>query len=152
MDDDDDEQLPGYGEVVAKSSLHPSIEDEGVDMTDSDPAQSNPIIQGWSFSGISGNGREGSTGADIGSDDVQHGSTDDERMGPQNFDDQDVEMASVTAELDSQEQLSVADGNAQTSWNRKDIISVPAKTGSDRDSDEVAEIHIEGESRGPLAN
>ncbi len=119
----DDDDLPSYGSSV----LHPSVEDEGVEM--SGPYQSldsNPIRQAWSF----GESKNNADISDCGSDTVQV-SSEDERGA---FD-QDVEMHSTI-------------GDASDSENRPsqgELISVPTKTGSDRDSEEVAEIHVEGD-------
>lgn len=117
----DDEALPSYGH----STVHPSIEDEGVEMPD-DPYLAlgpNPVTQAWSF-GESGN--NGVDGSDCASDTVQV-SSEDER-GP--FD-QDIEMNSVAGDH--------SDGED------RGLISVPTKTRGDRDSEEVTEIHVEGD-------
>lgn len=118
----DDDELPSYG----SSTVHPSVEDEGVEMADN--YQSNPLEQAWSFNTVGG---DGGNVSECGSDTAQV-SSDDERGHAQGAYDQDIDMSSTVADQ--------SDGE-----NSKDVISVPPKAGSDRDSDEVAEIHVEGE-------
>ena len=116
----DDEGLPSYG----TSTVHPSIEDEGVQMTDHyQSLGSNPITQAWSF-GESGN--NGIDGSDCASDTVQVSSEDERGQ----FD-QDIEMNSVTGENSDAED--------------RGPISVPTKAEAHRNSEEVAEIHVEGD-------
>lgn len=125
-DDDDDDGLP--------PSVHPSVEDEGVEMTDSYPySSSNPVTQTWSFDESGSNALGGS---DCASDTVQVSSGDD--RGPY---DQDVEMNSTADASDNDQQ-------ALGSVDRKnggELISVPAKVENDRDSEEVTEIHLDGD-------
>jgi ubiquitin carboxyl-terminal hydrolase 4/11/15 len=125
----DDDELHPYG--------HSTL-DEGVEMDDQyQPLEgdSNPISQAWSFGDVVNSADRGS---DCASDTVQV-SSDDERAA---FD-PDVEMNSVIGDASDAE-------NPPPAAARGGLISVPAETGSDRDSEEVTEIHVESD-RDPRA-
>ncbi|KAH7329234.1 hypothetical protein B0I35DRAFT_456639 [Stachybotrys elegans] len=130
----EDEELPSYSVTVREESIQHSIEDEGVDMTDG--AKPLSLAQGWSF------------------DTLPLDSSADEREREGSFPHQDTAMTIGDAhEGGEQHEVPPApDDNAQialsdiqnAAWERSGIISVPAAAGSDRDSDVVAEIHLEG--------
>lgn len=129
----DDDELPPYDETIRRS-----IEDDGEEAsTNYQPGGSKSLnmTQGWNFNGLERSGAEGSTGGDCASDDVKYDSSGDDRG--QEFLEQDTDMASSAA---------VEENAAWKGW--QGVISVPAQAGSDRDSDEVAEIHLEGDKAG----
>ncbi|POR34853.1 Ubiquitin carboxyl-terminal hydrolase 12 [Tolypocladium paradoxum] len=125
----EDEELPPYG-----SSIRRSIEDDGDDVPSNyEPLGSKSLnmTQGWTFNGLDGSGAEGSTAGDCGSDDAQFDSSGDDR-GREVFE-MDTDMASAAAAEDS------------ANWEDHGVLSVPAQAGSDGESDDVAEIHLEGD-------
>jgi ubiquitin carboxyl-terminal hydrolase 4/11/15 len=129
-DEDDDDGLPPYSKRLAQSGAG----DEGVEMADQDQfVGSNPITQAWSF-GETGSNHIG--GSDCASDTVQVSSEDDRTT----FD-QDIEMNSAADNSDTEK--APASGEAV----HDGMISVPAKVGpgNNRDSEEVAEIHLDGD-------
>ncbi|WZH44855.1 Ubiquitin carboxyl-terminal hydrolase 12 [Fusarium acuminatum] len=148
----DDDDLPPYETAPRIEHLRDSVEDEGVDVKGGyqplDHGKSLNLIQGWNFEGLADSGAEDSTGADIASDDVQLDSSADER-GFGQFDDPDtimtghdpIEDESETAALSAPTSIDIK----QATWSPKEVIDVPATVGIDRDSNEVAEIHLETE-------
>lgn len=125
----EDEELPPYD-----SSIRRSIEGDGEDV----PSNYQPLgskslnmTQGWSFNGLDGSGAEGSTAGDCGSDDAQFDSSGDDRG--REFYEMETDTASAAA----------AEGSAN--WHDHGVLSVPAQAGSDGGSDDVAEIHLEGD-------
>lgn len=136
-DDEDDSALPPYDGADA---IHHSIEDEGVSMNDGYQqlgTKSLNLTQDWSFNGLGGSGGEDSAGADCGSDEAQLDSSGDEHGPSHGFDDTDIEMK--TGDTDD----ALPDPTAPTSTSTNGVISVPAPSGSDRNSEEVAEIHLD---------
>lgn len=158
-DTDDDGDLPSY-DAINQGETVQSIEDEGVGMAGGyqqlGTTKSLNMTQGWNFNGLGGSEADGSTGANCASDEAQADSLTDERGLSQNAFDSDVEMTGA----DSREQVEppAANEDAQLalsdiqkeSWDQRGVISVPAAHESDRDSNEVAEIHLDGDriSRG----
>ncbi|ENH64585.1 Putative ubiquitin carboxyl-terminal hydrolase 12 [Fusarium oxysporum f. sp. cubense race 1] len=149
--DDEDEDLPPYDGANRIESIHSTVEDEGVDINGSYQRLDNKslnLVQGWNFEGLGDSGAEDSTGADIGSDDVQLDSSADER-GLSQFDDHDTIMTGQDpAEGESEPaapQTTILTDTQKSTWDRKDVIDVQTAAGSDRDSNEVAEIHLENE-------
>ncbi|EMT65483.1 Putative ubiquitin carboxyl-terminal hydrolase 12 [Fusarium odoratissimum] len=149
--DDEDEDLPPYDGANRIESIHSTVEDEGVDINGSYQRLDNKslnLVQGWNFEGLGDSGAEDSTGADIGSDDVQLDSSADER-GLSQFDDHDTIMTGQDpAEGESEPaapQTTILTDTQKSTWDRKDVIDVRTAAGSDRDSNEVAEIHLENE-------
>ncbi|KAM0204587.1 hypothetical protein ACHAPA_001969 [Fusarium lateritium] len=148
----DDEDLPPYDAAPRIGNLHDSVEDEGVDMKGGyqplDHGKSLNLIQGWNFEGLADSGAEDSTGADIASDDAQLDSSADER-GFGQFDDPDTVMTGHEPIDDESEPAAlsapISIGIKQSTWSPKEVIDVPATAGIDRDSNEVAEIHLETE-------
>ncbi|KFA74953.1 hypothetical protein S40288_02221, partial [Stachybotrys chartarum IBT 40288] len=151
-DDEDDEGLPPYDGL---SHIHHSIEDEGVEMADRHQGpQSLGMTQGWNFDGLEDSGAEGG----YASNDAQLDSSADERDPDAGFFDQDADMTvdGTPQDLQPAGPPPAPDGNAQialadiqnAAWERKGVLSVPAVIGSDGDSDEVAEIHLEGGGKG----
>ncbi|KAJ6446345.1 a-pheromone processing metallopeptidase Ste23 [Purpureocillium lavendulum] len=127
---DEDDDPPMYD-----GSIRRSIEDDGEEMQSGYQdlgSKSLDMTQGWSFDKLDGSGAEGSNAADCASDDAQFDSGDDRGQDPG---DQDTDMASVT--VDDAER-----------WEGQDVLSVPAQGAGDRDSEEVAEIHLEGDKAG----
>ncbi|TWU76782.1 CSN-associated deubiquitinating enzyme Ubp12 [Metarhizium rileyi] len=118
---DDEDELPLYG----GNTIHRSIEDDdaakfrGLDMT-----------QGWSFNGLNGNTRNGTGDADCASDDAQFNSSDDDRG--KALSEQDTDMTCAAPFEDG------------ALWDDGDVISVPADETGEAASEEVAEIHLEG--------
>ncbi|KAF9772571.1 hypothetical protein IL306_009710, partial [Fusarium sp. DS 682] len=148
---DDEDDLPPYGVANRLEIIHGSVEDEGIDVSGSYQRLDNKslnLVQGWNFEGLGDSGAEDSTGADIGSDDVQLDSSADER-GLSQFDDHDTIMAGHDlAEGESEpaaSQKTILTDIQNATWDRKDVIGVPTAAGTDRDSNEVAEIHLETE-------
>ncbi|KAJ9425218.1 hypothetical protein QL093DRAFT_2236246 [Fusarium oxysporum] len=149
--DDEDEDLPPYDGANRIESIHSTVEDEGVDINGSYQRLDNKslnLVQGWNFEGLGDSGAEDSTGADIGSDDVQLDSSADER-GLSQFDDHDTVMTGQDpAEGESEPaapQTTILTDTQKSTWDCKDVIDVQTAAGSDRDSNEVAEIHLENE-------
>ncbi|RSM09585.1 hypothetical protein CDV31_007598 [Fusarium ambrosium] len=152
---DDDDDPPPYEGAHRIETIHDSIEDEGVDVKDSyqqlGTSKSINLAQTWNFEALTGSGAEDSTVADIASDEVQLDSSSDER-GLSQFDDPDTlmtghDLADEQLEPlvpDDSHQGSLADIQNAT-WERKGVIAVPTGAGSDGDSNEVAEIHLESE-------
>ncbi|KAM5351565.1 hypothetical protein ACJ41O_004288 [Fusarium nematophilum] len=147
-----DDDPPPYDRV---ETVHDSIEDEGVDVKDSyqqlGTSKSLNLAQSWNFEGLAGSGAEDSTAADIASDDAQLDSSADER-GLSQFDDPDTVMTGHDGVNRYSEPPAPKEG-AQTAladiqnaaWERKGVIAVLPTAESDRDSNEVAEIHLESE-------
>lgn len=116
--------------------------------------QSLGMTQGWNFDGLEDSGAEGG----YASNDAQLDSSADERDPDAGFFDQDADMAvdGTPQDLQPAGPPPAPDGNAQitladiqnAAWERKGVLSVPAVIGSDGDSDEVAEIHLEGGGKG----
>lgn len=156
LEGSEDDELPSYEGATNGETIHNSIEDEGVEMSDTyHPVgtRSLDMTQGWSFTGLA-NGGDSSTAADYASDDAQVDSSGDERGGSRGLQDLDVDMTTgVDPGYTESDAPPAPDDNAQialsdiqtAAWERKDVITVPAGAGSDRDSEEVAEIHLEGE-------
>jgi ubiquitin carboxyl-terminal hydrolase 4/11 len=149
--DDEDEDPPPYGGPNGIESIQSSVEDEGVDVNGSYQCLDNKslnLVQGWNFEGLVDSGAEDSTGADIGSDDVQLDSSADER-GLSQFDDHDTIMTGQDPVEGESEpiapQKTLLTDTQKSTWGRKDVIDVQTAAGSDRDSNEVAEIHLENE-------
>ncbi|KAM0559638.1 hypothetical protein ACHAPJ_004162 [Fusarium lateritium] len=149
---DDDDDLPPYAGPQRIEPIHDSVEDEGVDVKGAYQRLDNKPLnlaqtQNWNFENIGDSGAEDSTAVDIASDDAQLDSSADER-GLSQFDDPDTVMTGHDPiEGDSEptsHKATLADIQNAT-WDRKDVIDVPAAAESDRDSNEVAEIHLEGE-------
>jgi ubiquitin carboxyl-terminal hydrolase 4/11 len=135
-DGDGEDELPSY------NTIQPSVEDEGVEMADNDHLmESNPVAQGWSFSGLGGNAPDNSAADDTASDKVQVDSTDDEHGASQSRDG-DVEMNFVTTGLSDTEDGLIADGHRGDS--HKEVVPLVTKNyGSGLD--EVTEIHVDGD-------
>jgi ubiquitin carboxyl-terminal hydrolase 4/11/15 len=140
-EDDEDDILPSYGVAEQIETIQDSIEDESLDMPggyQTTRPKSLSMAQGWNFNGLGQNG-DATDGA---SDDVQLGSSSSERGVSPDFEDQDMDMATVTGAHEVVETSDVR----HTSLKGKDgVISVPppgAKGGDD--SDEVTEIHLDG--------
>ncbi|KAM0370660.1 hypothetical protein ACHAPY_010511 [Fusarium culmorum] len=137
--DDDEDELPPYG----------GAEDEGVDVKEGyqqlDNRQSMNLTQTWDFTGLVDSGAEDSTGADIGSDDVQLDSSADERGFSQS---DEPDMAMTGHDLMDVDRATPASHTLpdieNATGDHKAVIDVPT-AGSDRDSSEVAEIHLENE-------
>lgn len=157
LEGSDDETLPSYEGATGGEKIRNSIEDEGIEMSDATQPRASrssfDMTQGWSFNALE-NGNFNNAEAGYGSDDAQADSSGDERGGgSQGYYDADTDMTAATGDHDYTEPDAppAADDNAQTAlsdiqsatWERKDVIAVPAAGGSDRDSDEVAEIHLE---------
>ncbi|EWG48574.1 hypothetical protein FVEG_16283 [Fusarium verticillioides 7600] len=149
--DDEDEDLPPYDGANGMGSIHSTVEDEGVDVNGSYQRLDNKslnLVQGWNFEGLGDSGAEDSTGADIGSDDVQLDSSADER-GLGQFDDHDTIMTGQDPAEGEPEsaapRTTILTDTQKSTWDRKDVIDVQTTAGSDRDSNEVAEIHLENE-------
>ncbi|KIL90912.1 hypothetical protein FAVG1_05607 [Fusarium avenaceum] len=148
----DDEDLPPYETAPRIENLRDSVEDEGVDVKGGyqplDHGKSLNLIQGWNFEGLADSGAEDSTGADIASDDVQLDSSADER-GFGQFDDPDTVMTGHDPIEDESEPTTLSAPTSidikQATWSSKEVIDVPATAAIDRDSNEVAEIHLETE-------
>ncbi|PTD10353.1 Ubiquitin carboxyl-terminal hydrolase 12 [Fusarium culmorum] len=137
--DDDEDELPPYG----------GAEDEGVDVKEGyqqlDNRQSMNLTQTWDFTGLVDSGAEDSTGADIGSDDVQLDSSADERGFSQS---DEPDMAMTGHDVMDVDRATPASHTLpdieNATGDHKAVIDVPT-AGSDRDSSEVAEIHLENE-------
>ncbi|KAF5978409.1 hypothetical protein FCOIX_5922 [Fusarium coicis] len=149
--DDEDEDLPPYDGANGMGSIHSTVEDEGVDVNGSYQRLDNKslnLVQGWNFEGLGDSGAEDSTGADFGSDDVQLDSSADER-GLSQFDDHDTIMTGQDPAEGEPEpaapRTTILTDTQKSTWDRKDVIDVQTTAGSDRDSNEVAEIHLENE-------
>lgn len=112
-------------DMATYGALQPSIEDEGLGM-DEDPYQildSNPISQNWSFGKSNNSPQIDAADSDFASDAAQVSQDEGD----------DVEMKSIAPEHSD-----------TTLVNKPDVVSVrPSET--QRDSEEVAEIHVDGE-------
>lgn len=106
------------------------------------------MTQSWSFTGLDGSGAEGSTVADYASDDAQFDSSGDERRASQEFFESDTVMDTTGTSKyfkdGSASSPSSKDIDAQI-WQGSGVVSVPAIVGDEEGSDEVAEIHLEGD-------
>lgn len=141
-DGDDEDELPPY-----TNTIHPSVEDEGVEMADNDHLiGSNPLAQGWSFGGLGGNTHDNSVGDDTASDKVQVDSTDDEQRGTSQLRDGDVEMNFVTTSLSDTEDGLAVHGH-RGDKGHKDGVPLPTKRYNGVDPDEVTEIHVDGDNK-----
>ncbi|KJZ78996.1 hypothetical protein HIM_01769 [Hirsutella minnesotensis 3608] len=128
MSGHNDDGLPPYDETIRRS-----IEGDGAEVSGAyQPLgrKSLDMTQAWNFDGLDSGGAGGSTGGDCGSDDAQFDSSGDERA--RAFLDPDTDMGSTTAA-------------GKTAWEERDVLAVPAQGASEGDSDEVAEIHLEGD-------
>lgn len=129
-------QADDEGAGARNEKIRRSIEGDGGEVPSAyQPlgSKSLDMTQGWNFNGLAARGATRSTGGECGSDDAQLDSSGDERgREPE----QDTDMASMAT---------VEDNDA---WEGQDVIAVPARTGSEGDSDEVAEIHLEGDRTG----
>ncbi|KAM4054773.1 ubiquitin carboxyl-terminal hydrolase [Hirsutella rhossiliensis] len=128
----DDEELPAYDKTIRRS-----IEGDGAEVSSTcQPLESKSLdmTQGWNFNGLGSRGAGASTGGECGSDDAQFDSSGDERG--RDLVEQDTDMASSVTVED------------KAAWEGQGVIAVPARTGSEGDSDEVAEIHLEGDKAG----
>ncbi|UNI14415.1 Ubiquitinyl hydrolase 1 [Purpureocillium takamizusanense] len=126
----EDDDPPLYDGPIRRS-----IEDDGDEMQESYRnmgTKSLDMTQGWSFERLSGSGAEGSNTADCASDDAQFDSGDERGH---ELADQDTDMTSVTVDEPGR-------------WEGQNVLSVPAHGAGDRDSEEVAEIHLEGDKAG----
>ncbi|KAK8930469.1 Ubiquitin carboxyl-terminal hydrolase 12 [Metarhizium anisopliae] len=124
MDDDDDE-LPIYD----GNTIRRSIEDEGNYHSGSKGALD--MTQSWSFTSLNGNGVNGNRDTDCASDDAQFDSSGDDRS--KALSEQDTDMASA------------APFEEGASWDERGVISVPADGAGEGASEEVTEIHLEGD-------
>ncbi|PFH59627.1 hypothetical protein XA68_12089 [Ophiocordyceps unilateralis] len=121
-EDDEPSPYPGTIRRSIEGDADEAPEPKSLDMT-----------QTWTFDALDSREVQGSTGGECGSDDVQFDSGEDRARG--DFFEQDTDMASSAA----------VDDNG---WEGQGVLAVPAQAGSDGDSDEVAEIHIEGDRTG----
>ncbi|KAM0434466.1 hypothetical protein ACHAPT_003562 [Fusarium lateritium] len=154
--DDEADDPPPYEGAHSIETIHDSIENEGMDVKGSyqqlGTSKSISLTQNWNFEGLAGSGaEEDSTAADIASDEVQLDSSSDER-GLSQFDDPDTLMTGHDAADEQLEPLVPNEGHKASladiqyaTRDRKEVIAVPAGADSDRDSNEVAEIHLESE-------
>lgn len=123
---EDDDELPAYD----SNTLRRSIEDDG--NYHSSASKGLDMTQGWNFTGLNGNTANGSGGdADCASDDVQFDSSGDDRG--KALSEQDTDMASAGPFEDS------------ASWDNRGVISVPPDGAGEGTSEEVTEIHLEGD-------
>ncbi|KAL7798354.1 hypothetical protein V8C37DRAFT_417802 [Trichoderma ceciliae] len=140
LSDTHDGDVPPYEEAIR------SIEDDGLGASSSyqlAAPKSLDLTQSWSFSKLDGSGAEGSTAADCASDDAQFESSGDERGGPRDFFEADTHMASAGPTN------GYVDGEVPSPTGAREdeaVLTVPAGAPSGDDSDEVAEIHLEGDS------
>ncbi|PHH72855.1 hypothetical protein CDD80_4211 [Ophiocordyceps camponoti-rufipedis] len=130
---EDEETLPPYSATIRRSIE--GDEDQGAGGYIGPEGKSLDMTQGWTFEALEERGAARSTGGECGSDDVQFDSSDEAYRGGDCFE-QDTDMASSAA---------VDDG---TAWTGQGVLAVPAQAGSEGDSDEVAEIHIDGDRTG----
>lgn len=127
--DDDEPDLPPY-----ESTLRPSVEDEGVEMNDGwQPAGPISMTQAWSFNNL---GDEDLAG-DAASDEAQLNSSDDERGQSRESSVEDIDMTMPSPDEKPD------DASAEAT---KTVHNVPAAaSGVKQGSDDVTEIHVEGE-------
>jgi ubiquitin carboxyl-terminal hydrolase 4/11/15 len=151
-EDDGADEPPQYHNAASGASIQPSIEDEGVDMADHDHlVGANPLTQDWSFSGLAGDAHHNSVVGDGASDEAQFDLTDDERHTTQQLGDQDIDMKSFTTRLsDADEDRSIIDQSIGASHPEgracKNEVPIPAVGHNSDGSDEVTEIHVEGDN------
>lgn len=142
-DDDDDDEPPAYGRSGPIQPVHDSIEDEGIDVEGSyqqlGTSKSTSLTQNWNFENLG----EDNASVDFASDDAQLDSSADER-GLIQFDDPDTVMTGPDG-TDAISQLSATSDARDGNWERNNMIAVPSTAGGDEDSNEVAEIHLEGD-------
>lgn len=125
---------------IKKSTLHEepirrSIEEEGDDFTAGSymwsGSKSLDMKQSWSFDGLDGSGAEGSVGGECASDEGKPESSGEDQGRGSTGDDGEADSATTAEE--------------GAGWEGQKVISVPAQAGTDADSDEVTEIHLEGD-------
>ncbi|KAK7414501.1 hypothetical protein QQX98_006612 [Neonectria punicea] len=153
--DDGEDQLPAYEGPNRIEMIHDSIEDEGADIKNSYQPLSTKslnLAQPWNFEALGGSGAEDSTGADFASDEVQMDSSADEQVLGPDYYDPDTEMTGGDG-VDGHVEPPAPNEGAQaaladiqnTTWERNGVISLPTAAETDQDSNEVAEIHLEGD-------
>jgi ubiquitin carboxyl-terminal hydrolase 4/11/15 len=138
LSDTHDGDVPPYEEAIR------SIEDEGLAASSSYQVagpKSLDLTQSWSFSGLDGSGAEGSTAADYASDDAQFNSSGDEQGDSRDVFEADIHMTSADSAK------GYVGGEAPSpAGAHEDVLTVPTGAPSGDDSDEVAEIHLEGDN------
>lgn len=156
-EDDAADEPPQYHNATSGASIQPSIEDEGVDMADQDQSVgANPLAQDWSFSELPRDARHSSLVGDGASDEVQIDLTDDERQTTQQSGDQDVDMNSFTTTFTNADEgpsmlgRGLAASRTEGSPHRHGV-PIPAAGHNSDGSDEVTEIHVEGDSEASSA-
>lgn len=135
LSDSQDGDVPSYEEAIR------SIEDEA--SSSYQVAGPKSIVQqNWDFSGIEGSRAEGSkAAADYASDDAQCDTSGDERGGSGDLFEADTHMTTAGSAS------SFVDGEAPSpAGAHEDVLTVPTGVPNSDDSDEVAEIHLEGDS------
>ena len=157
--DDDDDGLPSYDNLEQGDALHNSIEDEAIELPDGYDTlrpDSLDMTQGWNFNGLDPNAADRSkAGEDGGSDDVQLGSSSSEPGDSQDVYDHDTDMLSTGGGNEHQLNDAAPGANAKgqkalsgvkdAAWDRTGVISVPSAADDDGNSDDVAEIHLDGD-------
>lgn len=135
LSDSHDGEVPPYEEAIR------SIEDEGSNsfqFADSTPLD---LTSGWNFNGINGSRAEGSSAADCASDDAQLNSSSDEHGSSGGFPEADTHMTSASSIKGD-----VIGEASSPAGAHEDVLTVPTGAPNSDDSDEVAEIHLEGEN------
>lgn len=140
-DDEGDNDPPPYD--GNGTTIHHSIEDEGVSMDDGYQqlgAKSLNMTQEWSFNAIGGSGAEDSTGADCASDDVQLDSSSEDHGLGQELEDRDTEMT-----IGDEGNTTLTGLTTPAATRKNEVISIPPLGSTNRDSEEVTEIHLDGD-------
>ncbi|KAL9489372.1 hypothetical protein ACSS6W_001649 [Trichoderma asperelloides] len=134
LSDSHDGEVPPYEEAIR------SIEDENSNSYQVAGPKSLDLTQSWSFSRLDGSGAEGSTAADYASDDAQFNSSGDEHGSSADFFEADTHMTSASSIKGD-----VAGEAPSPAGAHEDVLTVPTGAPNSDDSDEVAEIHLEGD-------
>lgn len=143
--------------ATSAKPIQPSIEDEGIDMTDK-PTHT-PMASSWNFANLDSahdSGAPGSPAGSIATDEAQHDSSGDERaLSPRPFDtDTDVDIPGtgqyeLSAEPVADPTVSPLTREDMTEiWDQKAQVHNVTALGGDQQSEEAAEIHLDEDGKG----
>lgn len=135
LSDSHDGEVPPYEEAIR------SIEDESSNSYQFAGSNSLDLTSGWNFNGINGSGAEGSSAAEYATDEAQCTTSGDEHGSSGDFPEADTHMTSASSIKGG-----VTGEAPSPAGAHEDVLTVPTGAPNSDDSDEVAEIHLEGEN------